>query len=1018
MSSDLSHLPRQVRRRIEVWTEELTRHIYVPMASLSWRGFFTFDQLSSEGALNGPFTAAPEGMAWGAKGEYGWFATTFTVKEEDAGVTLASPIGLGGEMLVYCDGRACGSIDRHHPLVFLSFSAQVGEHTLLVESYAGHGQLLEGGGPIPPSRAVYPPVASHQQRISSSTVGRIEEEIYQLYCDVYTLTDLLRILEPTSLQAQAVAAGLHDFTKIVDFERDHLSLVESCVRARARLAPLLSMKNGSCAPRFSTFGQSHIDLAWKWGVSETRRKVGRTYANQLTLLERYPHYRFLLCEPALIEMLEEHHRPVFERVMARVQSGQIIAEGAFWVESDTNIPNAESLAKQLIYGQRWFRAQCGAYATFAWLPDTFGFSASLPQLLSQAGVESFSTQKLLRADPESERFPFTDFWWEGEDGTRILSTMCYRNNCAITPRELHQRWHRDRVQQEGIEGLLFPFGYGDGGGGPDRDLVESMGRLFDLQGLPRIVVEGPREYFERIREQVMNVHQGELYLAWHRGTYSSQQRLKELNARCEEVLREHAVWATLLDSFDHGREERWWKTLLFNQFHDILAGVSIKEVHQQAESENEAVIEEACASLDELLLGQRVADERWCTLFNSRLEEVRVWLPIKKRCSLSQDGEPVASYWDGSVTWVRPTLAPLSSTLLQYGEPQGEEAPSASLVKRCDEGLLVGDERLHFLLDHQGVVRDVTHEGRVVLSRANELLLFQDVNADYDAWELSKVSLDMERARLEVHAIEVLCPGPVVAKIRIHGTIDASAVVEILTYDSTTGRIEVCLEVDWQQRHTLLKSLSTHTLNLESYLCDTQLGYKRLPVHRSTRWAADRYEVCAQRYAAFAEEELSVQLSSSHPFGLSVHHKEFGLTLLRSSLIPDERAEAGLHRLHYAFDVVEGAFSGCAAKDRAELLNHRFPLIEGKVVLQAPITLLSGSALLTMLEREEGSAAMVVRLSNPSRTPVQVMLRVDGGYTKVQECNLLGEEHMRLECREGTVVVELPSFALKTLRFE
>ena len=458
--------------------------------------------------------------------------------------------------------------------------------------------------------------------------------------------------------------------------------------------------------------------------------------------------------------------------------------------------------------------------------------------------------------------------------------------------------------------------------------------------------------------------------------------------------------------------------MLFIHFHDILAGVSIKEVHQQAERENEAVIEEASAALDELLLGHSDADGRWCTVLNSRLEEAQVWLPIEKRCSLSQDGEPVVSYWDGSKTWAHVTLAPLSSTLLQYGEPSETEEPFISLVKRCDEGLLVGDERLHFLLDHQGVVRDVTYEGRVVLRRANELVLFQDVNADYDAWELSKVSLDMERARLVAHEIEVLCPGPVVAKIKIHGTIDASTLVETLTYDATTGRLEVCLEVDWQQRHTLLKSMSTHTLNLESYLCDTQLGYKRLPVHRSTRWAADRYEVCAQRYAAFAEEGFSVQLSSSHPFGLSVHHNDFGLTLLRSPLIPDERAEAGLHRLHYAFDVSEGAFSGLAAKSRAELLSHRFPLIAGKVELPPPFTLLSGSVLLTMLEREEGSAAMLVRLSNPSRTPVQVVLGVDGGYTTVQECNLLAEERIPLECREGTVAVELPSFALKTLRFE
>ncbi|MGH0052125.1 MAG: hypothetical protein ACQ5SW_01880, partial [Sphaerochaetaceae bacterium] len=463
MLHDLSYLPRQTRRRIEAWTEELTRHLYVPITSLVWEGFLTYEHLSPEDAEKRVFRPFLEGTKWGAKGQYGWFRTSFILPEEYKGRILCSPIGIGGEMLVYFDRKAVGSIDRHHRLVYLSFDAEEAEHSLLVESYAGSGVLLEGGGPIPPDREVYPPVPATQQQIKQPSIGYMEECVYQLYHDVFTLTNLLEVLEPTSLQAESIVAALFSFTEIVDFEQNREMLLASCEKARTMLAPLLAWKNGSCAPQFTVFGQSHIDLAWKWTSEETKRKCGRTYSNQITLLKQYPEYRFLLCEPALVEMLRTYHPAMFAKVTALVKTRQIIAEGAFWVECDTNLPGAESLIKQLVYGQRWFYAETGRYSTFAWLPDTFGFSASLPQLLIQSGVESFGTQKLLRADPESDPFPFTDFWWEGEDGTKILSNMCYRNNCEITPKELYKRWHVNRNQHENISGLIYPFGYGDGG---------------------------------------------------------------------------------------------------------------------------------------------------------------------------------------------------------------------------------------------------------------------------------------------------------------------------------------------------------------------------------------------------------------------------------------------------------------------------------------------------------------------------------------------------------------------------
>lgn len=1016
MLHDLSYLPRQTKRRIEVWKEELAKHMYVPLQPLEWEGFLTYEHLSPRTACDQQFSSFPSGTTWGAKAQYGWFRSTFTVSEEHAGLILCSPIGVGGEMLVYCDGRAAGSIDRHHALVFLSFDAKAGEHSLLVESYAGSGVLLEGGGPIPPSRSVYPPVPRVQQQIQNATVGYIEEAVYQLYMDVCTLLSLLSVLEPTSLQAEKIVGALEEFTRIVEFEGTEEALVATCRQARAMLAPILSYTNGSCVPTFSTFGQSHIDLAWKWTVEETKRKCGRTYANQVTLLKQYPRYTFLLCEPSLVELLKTYHPAVYGEVMDLVRRKRILAEGAFWVECDTNLPNAESLAKQLVKGQRWFESKTGNRATFGWLPDTFGFSASLPQLLLQAGVESFGTQKLLRADPESDTFPFTDFWWEGEDGTRILSNMCYRNNCEINPQQLYQRWHVDRKQHENIDALLYPFGYGDGGGGPDRDLVESMLRLEDLQGLPRLRFEGPKQYFDRIREHVTNVHRGELYLAWHRGTYSSQQTLKQLNAACEDALREYAYWATALDAFDQASYEKWWEAVLFNQFHDILAGVSIKEVNEQAEGELASVLSDCQAALRDILQAHSDGVETSFTVMNSIGGPAMQWVGLPRDVDVYHKGGRLPSYQLDGATWALVYLN-AGATVLECRKADQQDCDTQeSLVEETEKGFSFSDDQLRFLVNRKGEIVDVHCKDHLLCTHFHALRLYQDINPDYDAWELSKISLTMEPQLPQVKRMHLAVNTAYHAALVVELQIGSSTIRQVIHFTKNSRHIDIEMEVDWKERHKVLKSTLSHSLQTDYFLCDTQLGYKRIHLHQNTRADRDRYEVCAQRYAALGDEQYTLSLVNSYPFGISGHQNEMGMTLLRSALIPDDRAEAGTHTLRFALSVSDEPFSGMTVKQEALSYSHLYPVVQGSVNAAVPIEVKKGKILLTVLERESDGMPLI-RLSNPGRKEETVWFSDRLGSEQAWQCNLLLEKEVKLEKVDGDYVIVLPPFALRTVGF-
>ncbi len=1015
MLHDLSYLPRQTKRRIEVWKDELAKHLYVPLHPLQWEGFLTFGHLSPQEAGEQQFSPFPSGTKWGEKAQYGWFRSSFTLEDEHAGCVLCSPIGVGGELLAYYDRKAAGSIDRHHPLIFLSFEAQAGEHSLLVEAYAGSGALLEGGGPVPPGRSVYPPVPAAQQQIQNATVGYMEESAYQLYVDVCTLWSLLTVLEPASLQAEKIVGALVEFTRIVDFEGTRQRLVAACRQARAVLAPFLACTNGSCAPTFSVFGQSHIDLAWKWTVEETKRKCGRTYANQLTLLKQYPDYTFLLCEPSLVELLRVHHPPIYQEVMQMVADKRIVAEGGFWVESDTNLPNAESLAKQLIRGQRWFETHTGGLSTFAWLPDTFGFSASLPQLLVQAGLESFGTQKLLRADPESDVFPFTDFWWEGEDGSRILSNMCYRNNCEISPQQLHQRWHVDRKQHENIEALLYPFGYGDGGGGADRDLVESMLRLKNLQGLPRLSFEGPKQYFDRIRDRVTNMHTGELYLAWHRGTYSSQQTLKQLNAACEKALREYAYWATCLGAFDNSLYESWWERVLFNQFHDILAGVSIKEVNRQAETELQEVLCACRDTVDALLKAQADKAEGECTVFNSNSDAVSAWVRMPVAADVYQQQKKLASYELDGVTWALADLE-CGSNVLTLSKLQMESpAIQTALVRETDQGFLFSDDHFSFLVDRNGEIVDLCSDGHCICKRAHALQLQQDINADYDAWELSRISLSIPPQLPQVKRMALVVHTAFHAVLVVELEIGNSTVKQRIHYTKDSRRIDIEMDVDWQERHKLLRSTLEHTLQTDFFHCDTQLGYKRMNLHHNTQADRDRYEVCAQGYAQLGDEDVSLMVINSYPFGLSAHRNRMGITLLRSALIPDDRGEAGTHALRFALVVTNHGFSGLKAKQSALQFSHRYPVVEGRACVQAPVLFEQGYAVLSMVEEtEEG---LLVRLSNPGRKQERVCLYDTRGSKTAWQCDLLGRKEAQLLGTNQGYEIILPPFALRTIQF-
>ena len=632
------------RRRIGRWREELPRHFYRGLGTVPLSGFTTADQLTADQALGGDFQPMPPGTRWGAKWEYGWFKGEVVLPQGAAGQRMVLKIDVGAESAIFVNGRLAGAKDRHHREVTLCMDGVPGtRYQVLVEGYAGHGPRECHAGPTPPWRETVPEPGPTQTVVGESTFGTWEEDVYQLWADVETLYHVRENADPNSLRVAEIDQGLRDFTLIVDFELPYEEMRETVRAGRERLRPLLQCVNGSTAPTMFAFGHAHLDVAWLWPLAETERKAARTLANQLALMDEYPEYQFLQAQPHLYRMVRTRYPRLYERVKKAIQAGQIVPEGGMWVQADTNIPGGESLIRQFIHGQRFFREEFGVECQMLWLPDVFGYSGALPQIMRGCGIKYFSTAKILWNYKSGDPFPYNTFIWEGIDGSDIFVHLCNNYASQTHPAALIERWN-ERAQKDGISTRLFPFGWGDGGGGPTRDHLEFLRRERNLEGVPKVKISTPSEYFkdQEARGWPEARYVGELYFQAHRGTYTSQARTKRGNRKSELALREAEMWgvaAQALEGFAFPLAEidEAWKAVLLNQFHDIIPGSSIHRVYEEAEAAYASVIRTA-EGVAHQAASALTGDAPALTVFNSLSWDRTALVPLPEGFEGAADG--------------------------------------------------------------------------------------------------------------------------------------------------------------------------------------------------------------------------------------------------------------------------------------------------------------------------------------------------------------------------------------------
>ncbi len=792
-------------------------------------------------------------------------------------------------------------------------------------------------------------------------------------------------------------------------------------------------------------GHAHIDLGWLWPVVETRRKVIRTGWSVINLMDRYPDFVHNQSSAQVYAWLEQDDPELLERIKARAAEGRWDPVGGMWVEPDNQLTGGEAMVRQALYGQREFERHFGRRSTVAWLPDSFGFSGGLPQILRGAGLVNFFTHKMTWN--EANEFPYDLFEWEGIDGTRVRAHQ-FRNedpasgyNAEIHPRDLRGTWRKFAGKRQHDETLLA-FGMGDGGGGPSRQMLEYYDRLRSYPVLPALRMATVEDFFARLPEGGLPVWTGELYLELHRGTLTSQGRTKKLNRESEQRLAEAETLSSLAHLFGgaypHDDLAAVWKVLLLNQFHDILPGSSIKEVYEVTEPELRGVVEAATTLSTQALtaLARGSAGDQAIRVVNTGLTARSLTVPLQGVAGVTDtDGEPVAGQQTAGGLLVHSSdvnVPGLGWTTLVPSDGKDNDISMAGgrvRVRASTTGMLIENGQVRYVIGADGTIHegtDLETDRSLFTDRSNQIWAYVDKPRGWDAWDVAESIEQQGEEIVASEPLEIVEPGPLRVSVRVTRHWRSSVITQTYRLLADSKLIEIDTEIDWHERQTLLRA--RHPLNIYTHEAafETLYGVVRRPTARNTSWELAQFEVAGHRFADLSEADYGIAMLNDGRYGHSVDRNVLALTLLRSPMDPDMRADEGHHAFRYALLPHTGTYATGGVVDEAVAFNS--PLMAGSGTTQ-PGTAPTDWTLVTSrgvplvagaLKRAEDGNGLILRLHEPNGSRGAVHLQFTVPLASAERVNLLedvDQENGTIELGEdGEVSFTVRPYEIISLR--
>ena len=969
-------------------------------------------------------------MHWYGPDEHYWFRAEYTVPKSMDGKTLYLKVATqvdhwdyakNPQFLLFVNGQMTQGMDLNHQTVMLERCAKEGEtYTIDLQGYTG--------------------VMFAELTFTMETV-EVDETINEIYYDIVVpLQGFSRMQEDDKVRKD-LRTILNNTVNLLDLrtpysEEFYQSIEEAHNYIQKALYEDMSGYEDVIA---SCIGHTHIDVAWLWTVAQTREKVARSFSTVLKYMDEYPEYKFMSSQPALYQFLKERYPETYEKIKERVKEGRWEPEGGMWVEADCNLTSGESLVRQFLYGKKFFKDEFGIDSRILWLPDVFGYSGALPQIMKKSGIKYFMTTKL--AWNQINKVPYDTMMWRGIDGseifTHLITTLGVGQsevdffttyNGMLHPDAILGGWHR--YQNKDINNdILIAFGYGDGGGGPTREMLETSKRMEKgIRGIPKVRQEFAGNYFEELEERVegnksLPVWEGELYFEYHRGTYTSMGRNKRSNRKCEQLLMDAELLEVLTGTSEKEEMDKIWRTVLLNQFHDILPGSSIAEVYEVTKKEyaeiESRLAEMIAEKLNLLMDGGQDKISVFNTLGFDRNDVVSLG-DCHAAALTDESGKiyPVQETAQGAVAYITDIPAKGGKTL-QLLDTVKEEA---SRIQITENGIETPFYRIS--IDENGLFTSIYDKecDREVLKageKGNLLRMYEDKPMHYDCWDIdmyySEKYWDAEKA----DKIQWTEEGPVRATLEIQRTISNSVIKQEIHFYADSRRIDFSTWVDWKEHQHLLKVHFPVNIHSDEATFEVQFGNLKRKIHGNTSWDEARFESCGQKWMDISEGHYGVSLLNDCKYGYSAKDSNIALTLIKSGIEPNKTADQEEHVFTYALYPHKEMWSAAGTVQEAYKLNQPAYATKGELknTGKSFISTDKDNIIIETVKPAENGDGIIVRLYDCENSLTKATLTfAEGMLESVEECNLMEEKEADIEACGNSFTVSVKPYEIKTYR--
>ncbi len=1001
------------------------------------------------------WTPHPRGGLWGGHRQSFLFETTATVPPAFAGQCLVFNLITGREgnwdatnpqFSLYVNGQFVQGLDVNHTEAILTEKAVAGEKfRILLTAFTGDNNF---------------------SLILDSRLRILDRETERYYYDLKMPFEVAQLLPDDDDDCIAIISRLNESLNLIDLRRvGSREYRESLVKAREYLAREFYGK--LCGKRPETVhcvGHTHIDVAWLWPLAVTRDKAVRSFSTVLELMRRHPEYLFMSSQPQLYKYVQEDAPELYREIKDRIAEGRWETDGGMWVEADTNIASGEALVRQFLYGTRYFEREFGKKNEVLWLPDVFGYSAALPQIMAKCGIRYFMTTKI--SWNEFNKMPCDTFEWEGIDGTRILTHFIpardfigpggfqkgansYENayfttyNGYLKPLQVKGAWQRYQQKHLNNE-VLFAFGYGDGGGGPTREQLENQTRLAKgIPGCPQTKMGSVKDFFHNLEKSVagnryLPAWVGELYLEYHRGTYTSMARNKRYNRRTEFACQNaetFSLLAGLLAGTDYPKAEldQMWELVLLNQFHDILPGSSIKEVYDDSRDQYETVLAATgrmLAAASGAVAEQTGAPAGSIVVFNpngfSAAEAVAAPVPAGVRNPVVHDEEgPVATQTleGGKLLFTARNLPAKGYKSFSVKEGDGAPLPAELSVdrRRLENRWLkveLNDKGQFVSLFDKRSGRELLAKGRA----GNVIMSYEDRPHNYDAWDINNYYLEKAWEVDAVESIEIEESGPARAGIRIVRPYLDSRIVQSIRIHRDFPRLDVFNDIDWKENHLLLKTLLPLDIRASEATFDIQFGNVKRPTHANTSWDQARFEVCVHKWLDLSEDGFGVSVLNDCKYGVSVRGQEVGVSMLKSPTYPNPDADKERHLFTWSILPHAGSWREAGTVTQAYQLNNPpFAVVKKGGAGPLPragflVESACPNVIVEAVKRAEDGREVIVRVYECHNRRTRAALRFVRPLAAAAECDLLERRDAPLDVNGDELSFDILPYEIKTFK--